>query len=158
VSYNRSSENDPNRSYRQRDLRNADHRVARDQRGQLLFGHSFGTGRTLGQNEITQFRGAVPDAHVDIFRHLAATSSYRRSRGSSAAWHLAKQIELPHGDVTVDGPDANGRSPITDSTARSDVSSWRSTRRNDSGGSPAGDGAADAAGDHSASVHQELAL
>src|SRR6185295_10091131 len=54
------------------DFGNADHRIAGDQRGELLFSHRLGTSRTLGQNQIAQLGGAVPDAHFDILRQLDA--------------------------------------------------------------------------------------
>ena len=47
----------------------ADHGVARDQRGQFLLAQAVGAGRPLGQHEVADLGGAVPDPHLDVVGH-----------------------------------------------------------------------------------------
>src|SRR5712692_1839887 len=50
----------------QSDFRNADHRIARDQRGKRLLVQTLITSRSLWQDQVTQLRRAVPNAHLDV--------------------------------------------------------------------------------------------
>ena len=53
-------------SSRDGDLRHPDHRVAGDQRGELIFSQRFGAWRTLGENEVTHICRAIPHANFHL--------------------------------------------------------------------------------------------
>ena len=77
-------------------LGDADHGVARDQRGELLFVQFLASGRALRQDQIAQFSGAVPDAHFRLVRPARArTRATRRADRSPRANDTAPICTTP---------------------------------------------------------------
>src|SRR6476469_3700563 len=48
----------------------ADHGVAGDETGELFFAPALGAGRPHGQNHVTDLGIAIPNAHLDVRRHI----------------------------------------------------------------------------------------
>ena len=87
----------------------ADHRIARDQRCELLFAPAFGSRRPLGEHQVADLRGRIPDAHLDA-RPAASrrTRPARRADRSPRASGRARTCTRP----------AAVRAPATDSRSR----------------------------------------
>src|SRR4029450_3995976 len=54
------------------DVGATDHRVARDERGEVLLGEALGPGRTLGEDEVAHLGAAVPDLDLDALVQVQA--------------------------------------------------------------------------------------
>ena len=75
-----------------RDFGHADHGIARDQMRPVPPRSASRVRRTLRQDEVAQFRRAVPDAHLDIFRQFEPELPQARPRIDHGARAICRRL------------------------------------------------------------------